>query len=127
MTTVLVVDDSHVLRRLVEIALEPLSLDVHTAASAAEAQDKVESVIPDVVLLDVGLPDGDGLSVLRWIRRNPGYDDVAVVMASGYTSSDEIEEAMASGAAGYLPKPFSPDDVRSVVLSVARGESQVPA
>ncbi len=127
MTTVLVVDDSHVLRRLVEIALDPLGLDVHTAANAAEAQDKVESVIPDVVLLDVGLPDGDGLSVLRWIRRNPGYDHVAVVMASGYTSSEEIEEAIASGASGYLPKPFSPDDVRSAVLAVAHGESQVSA
>jgi CheY-like chemotaxis protein len=120
MTQVLIVDDSHVLRRLVEIALEPLGCDVHSASTAAAAQDAIESLVPDVVLLDVGLPDDDGLSVLRWVRRNPRYDGVAVVMASGYTGPTEMEEARAAGADGYLGKPFSPIDVRTTVLSVVR-------
>lgn len=120
MTKVLIVDDSHVLRRLVEIALEPLGCEVYSAPDAATAQDSIESVVPDVVLLDVGLPDDDGLSVLRWIRRNPRYDDVAVVMASGYSSADEIDEATDAGADAYLAKPFSPADVRTTVLSVVR-------
>ncbi len=118
MTTVLVVDDSPVLRQLIEMFLAPLGLEVHTAANAAQAQDKVESITPDVVLLDVGLPDADGFSVLQWIRSNPAYDATAVFMASGYTDTREIDAAIASGATGYLPKPFTPDDVRSAVLSV---------
>lgn len=119
MTKVLVVDDSHVLRRLVEIALEPLRLDVHTASCAADARDAVESFVPDVMLLDVGLPDGDGISVLKWVRRNPRYDGVSVVMASGYSSAEEVAQAEAEGAVGYLSKPYSPDDVRSIVMEFA--------
>ena len=119
MTKVLVVDDSHVLRRLVEIALEPLGLEVYTASCAADAKDVIESVVPDIVLLDVGLPDEDGIGVLKWVRRNPRYDAVSVVMASGYSRTEEIDEATAEGAAGYLSKPYSPDDVRSAVLEFA--------
>lgn len=126
MASVLVVDDSHVLRRLVEIALEPLGLDVSTAGSVTEAQDCVEAIVPDVVLLDVGLPDGHGISVLEWMRRNPRYDGVSVVMASGYAANDEINAAMAAGASGYLTKPFSPDDVRAAVLAVVH-DGQRPA
>lgn len=126
MTKVLIVDDSHVLRRLVEIALEPLGCEVHTASDASTAQDMIESVVPDVVLLDVGLPDDDGLSVLRWVRRNPRYDDVAVVMASGYAGPGEINEATQAGADAYLPKPFSPTDVRTTVLSVVKTSEPQP-
>jgi len=117
-TKILIVDDSHVLRRLVEIALEPLGCDVSSAESAESAKAAVESILPDVVLLDVGLPDEDGLSVLRWIRRNPRFDGVSVVMASGYDGPEEIEAARNAGADEYLAKPFSPADVRSTVLSV---------
>ncbi len=125
MTKVLVVDDSHVLRRLVEIALEPLGLDVSTASCAADAKDAIESEVPDVVLLDVGLPDEDGIAVLKWVRRNPRYDSVSVVMASGYSRTEEIDEATAEGAAGYLVKPYSPDDVRSVVMEFTTTTGQV--
>lgn len=126
MTKVLIVDDSHVLRRLVEIALEPMGCEVHTASDAATAQDVIEAVIPDVVLLDVGLPDDDGLSVLRWVRRNPRYDRVAVVIASGYSGPGEVYEAKEAGADAYLAKPFSPADVRSTVLSVVRTGEPAP-
>ncbi|MDA2979381.1 MAG: response regulator [Actinomycetota bacterium] len=125
MTKVLVVDDSHVLRRLVEIALEPLGLDVYTASSAADAKDVIESVVPDVVLLDVGLPDENGIGVLKWVRHDPRYDGVAVVMASGYARTEEIDEATAEGAVGYLIKPYSLDDVRSVVLEFAPTSGRV--
>jgi CheY-like chemotaxis protein len=124
-TKVLVVDDSHVLRRLVEIGLEPLGLDVYTASSAADAKDVIESVVPDVVLLDVGLPDENGIGVLKWVRRNPLFDGVSVVMASGYSRTEEIDEATVEGAVGYLIKPYSLDDVRSVVLKFAPTSGRV--
>ena len=78
-----------------------------TASSAAEAIEKHLLLVPDIVFLDIGLPDADGFMVLNHIHH---YDpDCMVVMFSGDSFLDNRVRALSAGAGGFLPKPFNRD------------------
>lgn len=120
MHRVLTVDDSHVIRRLVEISLDQLDVEVVMAGSGAEAQRAMVAEPPDLVLLDLGLPDMSGWDVIDFISRTPALDGLDVVVLSGYSDADDQNRAQEAGVAGYLVKPFRPDDLRRTVLDVLR-------
>ncbi|QIX28620.1 response regulator [Nocardioides sp. JQ2195] len=83
---------------------------VGVAATAAAALDEIDRLHPDLVLLDVHLPDRTGIDVLRTLRG--GGNDVGVVMVTAARESDTVRAAAANGAAHYLVKPFEYDDLR---------------
>jgi ribonuclease P protein subunit RPR2 len=109
---VLVVDDDDHLRELLRTTLEFLDLEILEAATGTEARAKLAAVTPDVVVLDVGLPDADGLSLCRELKNDPTYADVAVVVLTG---ADAGLEAQAAGAEAFLRKPFSPLELLALV------------
>jgi len=115
---VLAVDDSRVIRRLVEVALQQINLEVATAASGAEACEALSRSGADLVILDVGLPDLSGWEVLDFIADQPALDGLPVVMLTGYSDADDRDRADAAGVVGYVVKPFRPADLRRMVLDV---------
>lgn len=116
MHRVLVVDDSHVIRRLVEVCLEQLDLDVLTVGTGNEACSEMSNLPPDVLILDVGLPDISGWDVLDFARAERSLDGLTIIMLTGRTDAADIDRAEASGADRYLIKPFRPSELRRVVL-----------
>lgn len=127
MHSVLIIEDSHVLRRLLEVSLAPLGLDVHTATTITEGKRAVMGIKPDVVILDIGLPDGNGTELLTWIREDNNLSTVKVIMASGLANASDIEWAIKAGASAFLTKPYTPDEIRLAVGELLTGADTVHA
>lgn len=100
---VLLIEDDRSTRRLVAAALDG-HCSYHEAPSAGKGISEYVNQIPDIVFLDLELPDGDGHSLLKWIMQN---DPAAyVVLFSGNCDAENVRKAMRNGAKGYIPKPF---------------------
>jgi two-component system KDP operon response regulator KdpE len=106
---VLVVDDDPALLRVVEVGLTARGYAVTTAANGAEALESVERHQPDVVILDLGLPDMDGIDVTDHLRRRQTAASILVLSADG--ADDRKVRALEEGADDYLTKPFSMDEL----------------
>ncbi len=103
MTRILVVDDESMIRALVADVGASLGYDVLAAASLSRGLELGRQGV-DIVLLDVLLPDGDGIALVETFAQLPGRPDVIVI--TGYGTADEAERALRSGAWDYLPKPL---------------------
>lgn len=124
---VLIVDDSEVLRRLIEMCLRPAGVEIATASSGAEALDCATTFDPDLILLDIGLPDMTGWDVLAMLKESPATEASQVLILSGY--EDVHIEAKRRGADGALVKPFRNDELLRVVvgmISVTSGDAVLP-
>ena len=102
-TRVLVVDDEPAILKFLKPALEATHYEVSGAGSVAEATKRIASDVPDIVLLDLGLPDGDGKDVIRRVRE---FSNVAIVVLSARDRETEKIEALDLGADDYVNKPF---------------------
>jgi two-component system KDP operon response regulator KdpE len=98
---VLVVDDDHAIRRFLGIALRARDYSVFEAGSAREAVAAVSTIRPDVVILDLGLPDGDGIEVTRRLR---GSERFPILILSVQDQEEEKVAALEAGADDYLTK-----------------------
>lgn len=131
MARVLVVDDEIGVRELLREILEDSGYRVTTASSAAEAHRSLKADRPDVVLLDLSLPDADGLSLIRsW--SSSGRLAAPVVVLSGYATIDNAVEATRMGASDFLEKPIALQKLlaavkRAISEPVARGPFLVSA
>jgi CheY-like chemotaxis protein len=105
---ILVVDDSIVIRKMVEIALEEEDYNIKTAVNGKDALEMIDKVNTDLVILDLMLPDINGIDVLKTIKLSKG---LPVIMLSGKDSPQMIEKAKAEGADAFLPKPFKDDEL----------------
>ncbi len=115
--TILVIDDSLVIRKMVEIALEDEDYIIETAVSGKEGLDKLDSVNPALVILDMMLPDINGIEILKTIKASKG---LPVIMLSGKDSPQMVENAKKEGAEEFLPKPFKDDDLVEKVKLLAK-------
>ncbi|MHB2151031.1 response regulator [Calditrichota bacterium LG25] len=106
--TLLVIDDSIVIRKMVELALEGEDLILETATSGKEGLKALDEVKPDVVVLDLMLPDINGIDLLKTIKASL---NIPVIMLSGKDSPQMIEKAKAEGADAFLPKPFRDEEL----------------
>ena len=116
-------DDHEVVRRGVRDLLqaEPDITVVGEAGTAAEALALVPALVPDVAVLDVRLPDGDGVSVCRDIRS--ALPDVACLMLTSFGDDEALFDAIMAGAAGYVLKQIRGTDLIGAVRAVAAGQS----
>ncbi|MBI4610282.1 MAG: sigma-54-dependent Fis family transcriptional regulator [Candidatus Rokubacteria bacterium] len=123
MQSVLIIDDEKDIRLLLARLLGQEPLEVHTAATGKDGLLMADDVDPDVVLLDIRLPDINGIQVLKALRdRHP---DTAVIMITAYGYIGSVVEAMKNGATDYLEKPFEPLD--KLWLAVRRALEEVKA
>ena len=117
MTRVLVVDDDAALARALAINLKARGYDVAVAHTGRDALEGLAKLHPDVVVLDLGLPDLDGLDVLHGVR---GWNDVPVVVLSARTTSDEKVDALDAGADDYVTMPFEMNELLARIRAAAR-------
>ena len=118
---VLVVEDDPDLMRAYTRILQSEGYEITQAATGGEALRLVAESRPDLVLLDLMLPDADGVEVCRRIKADPSAGDTFVVMLSGRRTAAEHEaEALTAGADGYLAKPIEPAALRAHVLAFLR-------
>jgi DNA-binding NarL/FixJ family response regulator len=120
---VFLLDDHEVVRRGVGDLLEaePDLTVVGEAATAAEALARVPAVRPDVAVLDVRLPDGDGVTVCRELRSM--LPDLRCLMLTSFADDDALFEAIMAGASGYVLKQIRGTDLIGAVRTVASGQS----
>lgn len=100
---VIVVEDEGKIRRFVRLALEAEALEVYEADSVARGLIEVGTRQPDLVVLDLGLPDGDGIELIRDLR---GWSDIPIIVLSARTAEADKVAALDAGADDYLIKPF---------------------
>ena len=110
---VLVIDDEPVVLDVLRDLLTKKGFHVEVATSAAEGRERLDSEPWDALLLDLMLPDANGLDVLRWSREQ--RPELAVVMITAYGTVENAVAAMKSGAFHYVTKPFKNDEVRHLV------------
>jgi DNA-binding NarL/FixJ family response regulator len=117
----LIVDDHHILRRGLRTLLEeePWVEVVYEAATVADAVREAVTGQVDVVVMDVGLPDGDGIDATRRILR--ARPDTAVLILTMSEDEDDVARAMQAGARGYLAKDTDPDTLGDALRTVAGG------
>jgi excisionase family DNA binding protein len=107
---VLIVDDDERVREYVRVNLEMEGYTVREAGSAEEGLSVLEDASPDLILLDVMMPEVDGWEMLRRVQERHGVGAIPVVMFSGKVD-EGAEEASARGAQGFLGKPFDPQQL----------------
>ncbi len=117
MTPILVIDDDRQIRRLLRVYLEKNGFAVIEAESGADGVNQFAGAKPDLVLLDLGLPDIDGREILRAIRERGG---TPVIVLSVRDSEAEIMELLDSGADDYLIKPFGAGELLSRIKVALR-------
>jgi two-component system, OmpR family, KDP operon response regulator KdpE len=118
---VLVVDDEAAILRFLKPALEANSYEVASAAGVAEATKRIAAESPDIVLLDLGLPDGDGKDVIRRARE---WSDVPIIVLSARDRETEKIEALDLGADDYVNKPFDVGELLARMRTALRHRMQ---
>ena len=124
---VLVVDDSDVIRELIAINLELEGFEVFTAVDGQDALDRVGSIRPAVMTVDVRMPRLDGISLVQLLRRDPATAHIRVVMVTASAQEAEVRRGEAAGVDAYLTKPFEPDVLVGIVRDLAQQSSAPPA
>lgn len=118
---VLVVDDEAAILRFLKPALEANGYDMSSTATVADAVKRIAGNAPDVVLLDLGLPDGDGKDVIRRVRE---WSDVPIVVLSARDREAEKIESLDLGADDYVNKPFNIGELMARMRTALRHRMQ---
>ena len=114
--TILIVDDEKNVRTTLSQALEDLGRPLASAVNGEDALRRLRELDVGVMLLDLRMPGIDGLEVLRRVARE--RPEVRVVVITAYGAVPDVVEAMKLGAVDFLEKPFSPEEVRTVVRRI---------
>jgi len=123
---ILVVDDEPDLLELVRFNLSQAGFEVETAATGREALERLEASPPDLVILDLMLPDVSGNDICRQIRGDPALAELPIVMLTA--KSEEVDRVVGFelGADDYVAKPFSPRELTLRVRAVLRRRASAP-
>ena len=121
---VLLVEDEPAIRGLVAEMLEGAGVDLRCAAGGAQALREARRARPHLVLLDIVLPDLDGIAVLRLLRRQSSLREVPVYMLTARVRNADREAARRAGATGYIEKPFKAQELHALL---ARHREPTPA
>ena len=122
--SVLVVEDTDEIRELVRTVLVRAGFDVRVVGSGAECLDEVRRQPPDLIVLDLGLPDADGTEICRQVRAETAC---YVLMLTARAEEVDLLIGLAVGADGYMAKPFSPRELVARVQAMLRFPRALPA
>jgi CheY-like chemotaxis protein len=122
---VLVVDDNEDNLRIVSHILLPRGFEVRTAIDGKSALKSMEEQLPDVVLLDIMMPEMDGMQVLDRIRTNPHSASVPVILVTGKAQDEDVLNGYKYGADYYITKPFTARQLlHGIGLVLGDGQSE---
>ena len=108
MPEIVIADDDPYIVELVRVTLEDDRLRIHTALDGATALQLAEALRPDLILLDVEMPEMTGLEVCRRLRADDRFARTVIVMLTAAAQQDDVARGQEAGADHYLTKPFSP-------------------
>ena len=123
MPSLIVVDDEPQIRTMLQAYLGRLGHEVRLAASGGELRRLIDDALPDLVILDVGLPDEDGLSLARFLRE---HHDLAIIMLTGADTTVDVVVGLEVGADDYCVKPFAWAELSARIEAVLRRRAPVP-
>ena len=112
---ILLIDDEKSYAKVIKEALEFNGVEVLLAHNAMDALNLFQQVTPDLILLDVMMPEVDGLSLLRWIREHSENENLPIHVVSAKSQPDDRKAAIEAGANGFLAKPFTVQEMRDVI------------
>ncbi len=111
MPRLLLVDDEPRIARALAFALENTDFEIVSLSDPGEIESQAEAVRPDVILLDLGLREADGLDVCRRLKANDRFKDIPVLIMSGQTDADTKSAGFDAGADDFIVKPFVPTEL----------------
>jgi CheY-like chemotaxis protein len=114
---ILVVDDNDTNLKLLRWLLEKKGYEVHTAGDARTARETLRSLHPDLVLMDIQLPDVDGLELTRELKADPALRDIPVVAVTSYAMKGDEQKSLDAGCEGYITKPI---DTRQFPIEIEK-------
>ena len=122
---ILAVDDEKHILRLVQINLEKAGYEVVTGTNGREALEMVRSEKPELVVMDVMMPEMDGFEALKQLKADPDTADIPVIMLTAKAQDADVFHGWQSGADLYLTKPFNPMELLTFVKRIfdAKGEA----
>ncbi|WP_420630615.1 response regulator [Candidatus Leptofilum sp.] len=123
--SILVVDDEPNLRMLLRHMLETGNFDVAEAEDGLDALDRLNKITPDLMILDVMMPELDGVSLCKQLRSTSQYAKLPIVMLSGKTQYKAVQEGLAAGADRYLCKPITVNELLETVREVLAAATAV--
>jgi two-component system, sensor histidine kinase and response regulator len=120
-TKILIVDDEEVVLKSCQRILRGGNYEIDTALSGMEALDKTKSVKYEIVISDLKMPKISGMDVLRTLRAE--QPDITVIIFTGFATVETARDALKNGAFDYIPKPFTPDELRDVVSNAVKARA----
>ena len=117
--SILIVDDSAMMRKIVLRALTLAGLEfqtVHEAANGSDALQTLQETTVELIMCDINMPIMSGLEMLEKMRELKLASKVPVIMVTTESSVEQVRQAVALGASGYIRKPFTPDQVKQKVV-----------
>ena len=116
----LIVDDDEHLRSLLELGVEQMGFKAHAVANTLLAKDWLESNLPKLIVLDIMMPDGNGLDLCRWIRKQPRLAKIPILISSALKDDETAQDALEMGAVDFLHKPFTMQALREKLERIQR-------
>ena len=110
MPKILLVEDNASLRTLYSRSLTTKKYDVETAVDGADALVKIRTYMPDLIILDIIMPELNGIEVLKVLKSDPQYKKIPILMVTAAPELNTIRECLQEGARGYIIKGGSPDE-----------------
>ena len=123
---ILVVDDSPTVRKLIAGKLEKSGHDVFCSNDGVEAMERLQDLVPDLILLDITMPRMDGYQVCKLIRTNETTKNIPVVMISGKDGFFDKVRGRMAGTSGYITKPFGPETLMKAVETYLQHTAPAP-
>lgn len=114
---VLIADDELRLRKVVSLHLKKSGFDVFEAGNGQQAVDMAQELIPDVIVLDVMMPEKTGLEACAEIKADSRFKNTPIILLTAMAESDDIKKGKDAGADEYLTKPFSPKELIDIIKS----------
>ena len=124
MSTALVVEDCLTERKTLVLYLERLGFNVLTAESAAEARAKLDDSKPDIILLDVVLPDSSGFELCREVKSDPRMNDIPIIFCSSKGTELDKFWGLRQGASAYLVKPLVPEELIDIINQLTKNQQE---
>ncbi len=117
---ILIVDDEPNIIMSLEYLLRRKNFEVFIARNGSEALESIQKDLPQLILLDIMMPDVDGYQICEFVKTTPEYKDMKVIFLSAKSKKSDIEKGLALGADLYLLKPFSNKDLLQNINNVLK-------
>ena len=116
-SSILIIDDEQANRLMLINILDPDEYTVYVRKSGLEGIEAAEELLPDIILLDILMPEMDGYEVISALKASHKTKHIPVIFITGLSEVSNEEKGLSLGAVDYITKPFSPNDVRRKILN----------